>query len=83
MSARDTTDQAAVARTLVYRRMGSVRRVDLGVRLSEDARAIALEAIRRRHPDYDDTQARFALFRLLLGDALFERVWPAAPRLPA
>jgi hypothetical protein len=47
--------------------------------MSLDARAIALAAIRRRHPAYDDASARWALFRLLVGDALFQKAWPHAP----
>lgn len=47
--------------------------------MSVDARKIALAAIRTRHPDYDDATARWALFRMLLGDELFTRVWPSAP----
>jgi hypothetical protein len=50
--------------------------------MSQDAREITLAGIRTRHPDYDDVQTRFALFRLLLGDRLFTRVWPGAPLLP-
>jgi hypothetical protein len=47
--------------------------------MSEMARSIALENIRSRHPDYDDHQARMALFRLLLGDDLFRCAWPSEP----
>jgi hypothetical protein len=38
-----------------------------------------LAGIRARHPDYDDATARWALFRLLIGDGLFVRAWPHAP----
>jgi hypothetical protein len=82
MSGRDTTPDAARMRTAVYRRMSDEERVEIGVQMSEDAREIALDAIRQRHPDYDDRQAISALFRLLLGDDLFKRVWPRAPLLP-
>jgi hypothetical protein len=46
--------------------------------MSLAARATTLAGIRARHPEYDDGTARWALFRLLVGDALFERVWPSA-----
>ena len=49
--------------------------------MSLDARAITLAAIRQRHPEYDDTSARWALFRLLVGDELFQKAWPHAPLL--
>jgi len=47
--------------------------------MSVDARTTALAAIRARHPDYDAAAARWALFRMLLGDELFTRAWPEAP----
>ncbi|HEY5944991.1 MAG TPA: hypothetical protein VIV40_05840 [Kofleriaceae bacterium] len=81
MSARDTTPDAAAVRAAVYRRMSDEQRANIGVQMSEDAREIAHEAIRQRHPEYDDRQATLALFRLLLGDDLFRRVWPTAPLL--
>jgi len=81
VSSRDTTPDAAAVRTAVYRSMSDEQRVSIGAQMSEDARAIALDAIRQRHPDYDERQASFALFRLLLGDELFRRVWPGAPLL--
>jgi len=55
------------------------RGIELAARLSEDARVMALAGIRQRHPDYDDSHARYALFRLLVGDELFCRAWPDAP----
>ena len=74
--ARDTTPDAAAVQTEIYRRMGPSRRVALAAEMSEMARAIALESIRRRHPEYDAHQIRMALFRMLLGEDLFRRVWP-------
>jgi hypothetical protein len=79
VSARDTTPDAAAVRALVYRRMSAEQRANIGAQMSEDARDIALEAIRHRHPDYTAEEARLALFRLVLGDELFMRVWPNAP----
>jgi hypothetical protein len=49
--------------------------------MSIAARQIARAGIRSRHPEYSEDELRFALFRLLLGDALFERTWPDAPLL--
>jgi hypothetical protein len=61
--------------------MSPARRCELAVELSAMTRTIALESIQRRHPGYDDREARLALFRLLLGDELFRRAWPDAPLL--
>jgi len=82
VSARDTTPDAAAVQTAIYRRMTGAQRSLLAAEMSEAARSIALAGIRRRHPEYDNDQARFALFRLLVGDDLFRRAWPNAPVLP-
>lgn len=74
----DTTPDAANVRRAIYRRMAPAQRCAIAARMSADARAIALAGIRRRHPEYDDDQARLALFRLVLGDEMFCRVWPGA-----
>jgi hypothetical protein len=77
--ARDTTAAADAVQLAIYRKMSGSDRVRIGHQMSLDARAIALAAIRRRHPEYDDATARWALFRLLLGDELFAKAWPAVP----
>ena len=59
--------------------MTPARRVAIGIQMSLDARATVLAGIRARHPDYDDATARWALFRLLIGDDLFVCAWPHAP----
>jgi hypothetical protein len=75
----DTESDAEAVQLDIYRRMTPARRVALGIQMSLDARATVLAGIRARHPDYDDATARWALFRLLIGDALFVRAWPHAP----
>lgn len=77
--ARDTTADADAVQLAIYRKMTGSERVRIGHQMSIDARAIALAAIRRRHPEYDDATARLALFRLLLGDELFQKAWPDVP----
>jgi hypothetical protein len=63
--------------------MDPAARVDLAVRMSEDARLISLDGIRARHPEYDDERTRRALFRLLLGEDVIKAVWPGdAPVAP-
>lgn len=75
----DTNADADAVQLAIYRRMSGSDRVRIGHQMSLDARAIALAAIRRRHPEYDDATARLALFRLLLGDDLFHKAWPNVP----
>ena len=81
MRPRDTTEDALEVQFAVLRRMTDEQRAELSVQMSEDLRAIAHDSIRQRHPEYDEEQLKLALFRLLLGDALFRRVWPRAPLL--
>ena len=76
---RDTTPYAAAVQAAVYRRMTSDERTRAAAEMSAMARSITLENIRARHPEYNEHQARMALFRLLVGDELFTRAWPAEP----
>jgi hypothetical protein len=78
---RDTTLDAHEAQLRCYRRMSGSEKVALAAQLSEDVRDIAMAGIRARHPEYSDREVWYALMRLLLGDDLFVRAWPLAPRL--
>lgn len=68
-------------RTDLYRRMSPNQRSEIAAQMSAMTRSITLENIRRRHPTYDEHQARMAMFRLLVGDELFRRAWPTEPLL--
>ncbi len=81
MTARDTTPEAAALQLAIYRRMRPGKRCEIAVEMSLAARDLTLAGIRMRHQSYDVQEARFALFRLLLGDDLFRRAWPSAPLL--
>lgn len=51
--------------------------------MSVEARVVTMAGIQRRHPEYDADHVRLALFRILLGDETFRRVWPqSAPIAP-
>jgi len=76
---RDTTADADAVQLRLYRAMSSGQRTSIGNQMSIDARLTALAAIRARHPAYDEPTARWALFRMLVGDELFKRAWPTAP----
>jgi hypothetical protein len=60
----------------VWQRLGPEGRVALAGRMSVAARELARAGIQARHPEYTDEQLRRALFRLLLGDALVQAIWP-------
>lgn len=81
MRSRDTTDAAHEAQLRCYRAMSGAARVALAAQLSEDIRAVAMAGIRARHPAYSDRDAWHALRRLLLGDELFSKALPLAPRM--
>ncbi len=76
---RDTTTEADAVQLAVLRRMTAAERTSLANQMSAAARETTLAAIKARHPDYDDAHARWALFRVLVGDDLFRRAWPSAP----
>ena len=78
---RDTTPDAAAVQAAVYRRMTSDERTKAAAEMSAMARSITLENIQARHPEYSEHQARMALYRLLVGNELFCRAWPAEPLL--
>jgi hypothetical protein len=78
MKPLDTDAAAHEAQMRVYRRLTPDARVRLAFEMSEEVRRVALEGIDARHPEYDDTQRRRALFRLLLGDDLARAIWPGA-----
>jgi hypothetical protein len=78
---RDTTPDAAAVQVAAYRRMTSDQRTRAAAQMSAMARSITLENIRARHPGYGEHEARMALYRLLVGDDLFGRAWPAEPLL--
>ncbi len=78
----DTSPEAAEVQRGILRGMSLARKAELIDSMCEGAREIAIAGIRLRHPDYDDRAARWALWRMLYGDALFCRAWPTAPLLP-
>jgi hypothetical protein len=81
MAALDTTPDVAALQLAAYRRMTPSQRAALAFELSETSRELSLGGIRTRHPDYDERQARLALFRMLFGDELYRKVWRDEPLL--
>lgn len=63
---------AAIARRSV------AERLDEWAQLNRGVERMAEQAVRRRHPDYDDRQVFLALVRQRYGDHLALRVWPDA-----
>ncbi len=64
-----------------YRRMSPGARLRVGLELTELSRRLLADGIRRRHPEYDESQTRFAFLRLWLGPDLFRKAYPAQPEI--
>jgi len=79
MRPRDTTAAAEEVQLAVLRRMTPGQRTTAVAQMSAAVRTTCLAGIRSRHPDYDEATARWAMFRLLVGDELFAKAWPHAP----
>ena len=75
MLERDTTPDVRAAQIAALRRLGPEKRLGMAVSMSEDARRIALDGIRRSHPEYSERDAKLSLFRKIWGEEMFERVW--------
>ena len=81
MKPADTSAEAYAVQIEVFRRMGPVKRLERALEMSDEARRITADGIRSRHPEYSEPEVRHALFRLTLGDELFQAAWPEAPLL--
>jgi len=78
---RDTTPEAWAVQLAVWKRMGPERRLTVAAAMSEELFSLARTGIRARHPEYDDEAVRLAEIRQRLGDELFVKAYPRAPRL--
>jgi hypothetical protein len=72
----DTSSEAWRIAREAHARLGPGGRVRAAFEAAEFGRALTLEGIRLRHPDYDQRMLRLALFRRLYGDALFLKAYP-------
>ena len=76
MGLHDTATVAMRAQIAAQHRLGAEGRLRVAAEMSEDARRISLEGIRRRRPGLSASEAAFELARLLYGDELAARAWP-------
>ena len=79
----DTSGAARSAQQRAWQRMGGTGRLRIAIELSDDVRSICLAGIHARRPGYTPEQARHALFRVTLGDPLYQAAWPNRPLLPS
>lgn len=76
----DTTPEAWAVQLRVWRRMGPAKRLSVATRMSEELVELARAGIAARHPEYDAEAVRLAEIRHRLGDELFAKAYPDAPR---
>ena len=67
MFARDTTPRAAQIQLELYRNASASQRAQVAVDLSEAARRTAIDGIRRRHPDYSESEVKREFLRMVYG----------------
>jgi len=51
LTPQDTTPEARARQVQAWRKMGSLRRLELALELSDEVRSVALDGLRARHPD--------------------------------
>jgi hypothetical protein len=66
----DTTTEAAAVQLSCLRRMSPLERLQAGCRMTQRGRRLAMEAIRRRHPEADAMEIRLRTIELAYGTAL-------------
>jgi hypothetical protein len=70
----DTSSSAAAVQRARIRALAPLERLRKGCALSNRGRRMALEAIRRRHPDADATEVRLRYLELAYGPVLATEV---------
>jgi len=70
---RDTSPDAARAQIDAVRRLGREGRLRVAIGMSEDARQISIDGIKRRHPKLSDARARHVVLCALYGEDLADR----------
>lgn len=71
---RDTSFEAGEVQRATFRRMRPSERAALGIQMSDEARALAADGLRHRRPGATESEIQRALRRLMLGDALADRL---------
>ncbi len=70
----DTTNEANAVYYGVLRKLGTKKRGEICFELSDNLRQIVEDGIRFRHPEYNHKMVKREMFRLMLGETLFEKV---------
>jgi hypothetical protein len=70
----DTTPDAHRKQIKILRKLSPEQLAIISFEISDNVRQIAMEGIRRMHPEFNETQVRREILRRLVGDKLFERI---------
>jgi len=70
----DTTLDAHKKQVEILRKLSPERLALISFELSDNVRQIAMEGIRRMHPEFTETQVTRELLRRLVGDELFRKI---------
>ena len=72
----DTLPEAQAAQWSVHRRMSGERRVSILFAMSEEARLLTMEGLRRRFPQASEAELVHMERRFRLGAELADAAWP-------
>jgi hypothetical protein len=72
----DTSIEAIRKQVEILRRMGPEARLQPAFELSDNLRSIVEAGVRGRNPDYNENEVKQEVLRLMIGDALFKKVYP-------
>lgn len=72
----DTSSEAAAVQRRIWRDMPAERRLHLVLDFSSAIRRIALEGVRRRHPEYDERRLKLAWLQKTMEPKAFQQIFP-------
>jgi len=76
----DTTKDASARQLQILRDLGISGQAAMTFELSDNLRQIVKDGVRHRHPDWDETRVKQEVFRIVLGDRLFNEAFGESRR---
>ncbi len=77
----DTSSKARKVQIEILRKMGPEQRLKVSLELTGYLKKLLEEGVKSRHPEYSEQEVKLAVIRILLGNELFEIVYPGAKDL--
>jgi|Deesub1362B_J571_1020462.scaffolds.fasta_scaffold05004_2 hypothetical protein len=81
MKELDTSSKVRKVQIEILRKMGPEQRLRVSLELTGLSKKLLEEGVRSRHPKYSEQEVKLAVIRILLGNELFEIVYPDAKNL--